>query len=397
MLLTTHTFIDGWSTMEGISRIGVIGTGFIARGFVSALEAQLGLVVSNVLTRTNITERTDFPRQDLLTNSIDELITNSALVVECSGDVIHATDVIDKVMAASLPVVTMDAELHVTTGSYFVRRGFITEAEGDQPGCLAALRDNVVQMGFKPLVYGNVKGFLNHSPTRDEMEFWAKKQNISLDKVISFTDGTKVQIEQALVANGLGTGIAVPGLLGIAAEDVNTGAEALADQAKTLGYPISDYILSSKSPAGVFIAAEHDERQKVYLRNYRLGEGPYYVLLQNFHLCHLEIAKTIKRVLNGGGALLNNTENPTIGVAAIAKRPLAPGDIIRRGIGSFDVRGIAVRIADSPEHVPIGLLANAVVTRHIEPGQQISFDDVEIPESLALHAWRETKQNVSES
>lgn len=184
--------------MERIRRIGVVGTGFIAKGFVMAMEQQRDLAISKVLTRTNVLERTDFHRQDLLTNSVDELTSNSELVVECSGDVIHATDVVDKVMAASLPVVTMDAELHVTTGSYLVRKGFITEAEGDQPGCLAALRENIVHMGFRPLVYGSIKGFLNHSPTRDEMAFWAMKQNISLDKVISFTDGTKVQIEQAL-------------------------------------------------------------------------------------------------------------------------------------------------------------------------------------------------------
>ena len=380
--------------MERISRIGVIGTGFIAKGLVIALEEQPDLIISRVLTRTSVQERTDFPRQDLLTNSIDGLIDNSDLVVECSGDVIHATAVIDKVMSASLPVVTMDSELQVTTGSYFARRGFITEAEGDQPGCLAALKENVIQMGFKPLVYGNIKGFLNHSPTKDEMDFWAKKQNISLDKVTCFTDGTKVQFEQALVANGLGAGIAVPGLLGIVSEDVHTGANALAERAKILGYPISDYILSPKSPPGIFIVAEHAERQKMYLRSYKLGEGTYYVLFQNVHLCHLEIAKTIRRVLNGGGILLNNTKSPAISVAAIAKRPLEPGDIITRGIGSVDVRGIAVRIADNRGHIPIGLLENAVVTRHIKPEQQVSFDDVEIPESLALHAWRDIEQNL---
>jgi len=55
---------------------------------------------------------------------------------------------------------------------------------------------------------------------------------------------------------------------------------------------------------------------------------------------------------------------------------------------------MAVKIAENLGHVPIGLLANAVVTRHIEPGQQISFDDVEVPESLALRAWREIVQDV---
>ncbi len=359
-----------------------------------ALQGHKDMAVSKVLTRTSVHKRTDFPGQDMLTNSINELIDNSDIVVECSGDAIHATEVIDKVMAASLPVITMDSELQVTTGSYFARRGFITEAEGDQPGCLAALRENVIQMGFKPLVYGNIKGVLNQTPTRDEMELWARKQNISLDMVTSFTDGTKVQIEQALVANGLGAGIATPGLLGIATDDIDIATEALIERAKILGYPLSDYVLSRKLPKGVFIVAEHDEDQKAYLTYYGLGEGPYYVLVQNFHLCHLEIVKTIRRVLNGGSVLINNGEKPTINVAAIAKRSLAPGDFIRRGIGSFDVRGTAVRIADSPDHIPIGLLANAVVTKHIKPEQEVSFDDIEIPESLALCVWREIQQNV---
>lgn len=380
--------------MARINRIGIVGTGFIAKGFVMALEKHQDLVASKVLTRTIIKERTDFPRQDLLTNSIDELIDNSDLIVECSGDVIHATDVIHKVMALPLPIVTMDADFHVTAGSYFVRRGIITEAEGDQPGCLAALKEDALQMGFKPLVYGNIKGFLNHSPTKEDMEFWAKKQNLSLQMTTSFTDGTKVQIEQALVANGLGAEIAAPGLLGIVSEDVSTGAKLLANHAKNLGHQISDYILSPRSPPGVFIVAEHDERQKAYLSNYKLGEGPYYVLLRNYHLCHLEIAKTVRKVLNGQGGLLNNSDNPIISVAAVAKRSLVPGEIISRGIGSFDVRGIAVRIADNPDHMPIGLLANAVVAKHIEPEQQISFDDVEIPESLALQAWREINQSI---
>ena len=42
---------------------------------------------------------------------------------------------------AGRPVVTMDSELQVTTGSYFVGQGYITEADGDQPGCLARLHE----------------------------------------------------------------------------------------------------------------------------------------------------------------------------------------------------------------------------------------------------------------
>ncbi len=263
-------------------RIGVVGSGFIARGFVMAMQHVKDLRVTRVLTRTDPRTRKDFPRPELLTNSLDDLIEHADLVVECSGDVLHATEVVHRVLEAGLPVVTMDAEFHITTGSYFVDRGLLTEAEGDQPGCLAALRENILQMGFRPLVYGNIKRFLNHNPTPEEMHFWARKQGITLAQVTAFTDGTKVQIEQALVANGLGADIAVRGMLGIPSPDVEAGARMLADGARRLGHPISDYVLSPGAPAGVFIAAEHDEYQRDYLQYLKLGDGPYYVLLQQF-------------------------------------------------------------------------------------------------------------------
>jgi len=245
-------------------------------------------------------------------------------------------------------------------------------------------------MGFEPVVLGNIKGFLNRTPTEDEMRYWANRQGISLEQVISFTDGPKIQIEQTLVANGLGVSIAQQGMLGIECVDYQDGAKRLAERADNLGIKISDYVLSPKSPAGVFITARHKVEQVPYLRYYKLGEGPYYVLTRPFHLCHLEISKTIKQVLRGEGILLNNGENPQISVATIAKRRLIPGEIVKRGIGSFVVRGEAIKIAENPGHVPIGLVFDVVLKRYVESGQIITFDDIEIPESQALVAWEET-------
>ncbi|MBB6635118.1 NAD(P)-dependent oxidoreductase [Cohnella thailandensis] len=380
--------------MANVKRIGVVGTGLIGRGLIMALENDPDFVISRILTRRDIQTMQGFPSFELLTNSADKLIESSDLIVECSGDVLYGTDVIDKAINASIPVVTMNSELQVTTGSYFARRGLITEAEGDQPGCLAALHENVKQMGFKPLVYGNVKGFLKLDPTEEEMEYWSKRNGTSLEMTTSFTDGTKVQIEQVFVANGLGAGIAEDGLLGVLSDDAHSGGVQLADKARELGYPVSDYILSPKTPPGVFITAEIDERHKDALRYYKMGEGPYYTLLVNYHLCHLEILKTIRRVLSGGGVLLNNGTHPRISAAAVAKQDLYPGHEIKRGIGSFEVRGIAVEIGRHAEHVPIGLLSDAVITRPVREGQILTFDDVEIPNSLALRAWLEIKESV---
>ena len=374
--------------VENTHKIGIIGSGFIASGLAKLLTQHKDYDISGILTRSDVNKRSDFAQNTLLTNSLDDLIEHSDLIVECSGDAIYATETIDRILKASIPVVTMNSEFHVTTGSYFVDKGLITEAEGDQPGVQAILHEEAVEMGFKPLVYANIKGFLNENPTREDMTYWGNRSNLSLEMVTSFTDGTKVEIEQVLVANGLGAGLIKEGLVKLSDDDMLHGGTILADKAKELGYPVSDYLLSAKLPAGVFLIVEHAEDQQDSLRYYKLGEGPYYVLERTYHLCHLEIIKTIKRVLNGGGVLLNNSKNPKFSVAAIAKRDLKPGEKIQKGIGSFDVRGEAVYIEKHPDHVPIGLLADATFIRDVKEGKIVTFGDVTLPESLALDIWR---------
>ncbi len=367
-------------------KIGVSGTGMIARGFLRLIKQHYpDLEISRILTRRPFNSFSDFPLAERLTHSIDDLVDHSDLIVECSGDVFHGTEVIERAFEAGLPVVTVNAELQVTTGSYLAGKGFITEAEGDQPGSLAALHEEALQMGFKPLVYGNMKGYLNHDPTPENMAYWARLQGISIDQTTSFTDGTKVQIEQVVVGNGLGATITRQGLEGIASTNLNDSASVLGMLAERLGQPITDYVIPSGFPAGgVFLVCRHDAEQQQAIEYFKLGRGPYYTLIRPFHLCSLEVGKTVRRVLAGGGVLLNNSTAPTLGVAAIAKRPMRAGELIERGIGGFQFRGEAVKLAEHPDHVPIGLLRKTALKRAVEPGQIITYDDVDILPSRAL-------------
>lgn len=365
-------------------RIGLVGTGFIASGFARLVHHHVSdLTLGAVLTRRPPASVQGFPCTDRFTHSEQELLDKSDLIVECSGDVLHATRIVDIALRAGKPVVTMNSEFHVTTGSYFADKGLLTEAEGDQPGSIAALREEAVMMGFKPLVYGNMKGFLNHHPTPEEMAYWAGKQGISVEQTTSFTDGTKIQIEQALVANGFGGTITRQGMEGPKAADVTKAAIELArGAAERGGQAISDYVLAP-GHAGVFVVGTHDQTEWKALNYLKLGDGPYYVLVRPFHLCQYEIIKTVRRVLNGGGVLLNNSSQPTVSIVGIAKTDLPVGTRIDRAIGGFQVRGEAARIADVRGHVPIGMIQNAVVTRPVSAGQVLSFDDVELPDSLA--------------
>src|SRR5690606_9670507 len=95
-----------------------------------------------------------------------------------------------------------------------------------------------------------------------------------------------------------------------------------------------------------------------------------------------------------GAGVLDNSATPTVSVAAIAKHELQPGTRLEHALGSFDVRGEAVRYVDAPGHVPLGLLSGSVLRRRVEPGQLLTFDDVDIEESPALAAWSEIARNV---
>ncbi|WP_154853246.1 NAD(P)-dependent oxidoreductase [Cyclobacterium xiamenense] len=369
-------------------KVGIVGTGGIGRGLAKLLVRREDMLLSGIVTRRKGRIDDLGVRQDYLTTEVEKVLDASDLIVVSTGDPIYSTEVIQKAFDYKLPVVTMDADTQVVTGSWLSRRGVITEANGDQPGCLAALNKEVVQMGFAPLVYGNIKGFLNQNPSLEDMLFWAQKQGYSLSSVTSFTDGTKLQIEQALIANGLGLDIVQQGLIGYETSDFEKGAFALGEIAHKENKVISDYIISRESPPGVFITASHQEDLAAELRTYKMGDGPFYLLYKPMHLCFFEIPNTILNLVNQGEILLDNGESPSISVGAIAKKNLSAGSIIDKGIGGMEVRGEALEIKVNPEHVPIGLLSKVQLKRNIEQGELITFDDINIPDSLALTAWK---------
>lgn len=371
--------------MPRAKRVGIVGSGFISATLAKLLRALDDLTVSAVLTRRDLDEcASQYPGGFELTDSLQKLIDHSDLVVECSGDAIHATTAISAVLDAQLPVVTMNSEFHVTCGSHFADNPLLTEADGDQPGCTAALREDVLAMGFKPLVYGNMKGYLNHNPTPEDMRFWADKQTYSVAQTTSFTDGTKLQIEQAFCANAFGSGIAQDGLIGERADVFEQGALALAARAADLGHAISDYVIAPGQPGGVFICAAHDsDAVGQMMANIKMGAGPHYVFMRPYHLCAVEIPKTIRRMLGGGSPLMTNSVSPTIGVATVAKRALKAGEVIASGIGGFDVRGVAVRLNAHPDHVPIGLVKSATMRRDVAAGEALRLDDIALPECQA--------------
>ena len=79
--------------------IGIVGTGFIARGLMHALKYRPQIYLSGVLTRRPVSSIADVPvPKKLITHNINKLTRNSDLVVECTGDAVYGTEAAESVM-----------------------------------------------------------------------------------------------------------------------------------------------------------------------------------------------------------------------------------------------------------------------------------------------------------
>ncbi len=374
-------------------RVGISGAGFVARGVFAALSRAPEFAVTGVLTRRPTALSAGAFPAELLTNSREALAERADIVFECSGDTVHAAEVLMCAGEAGAKLVTLCSEAQITVGSAMLARGFwITEAHGDQPGAIAALDIEAREMGFEPLAYVNFKGFHNPDPTPEDMAYWSKRQNSTVRAVTSYTDGTKLQTEQVLVANGLGARIAQQGMIGGDVADL-ADLDYLADAARAIGAPISDYIVHP-AVKGVLMLADNEVAAlnpdysafaKLLTREKRA-----FRLLKPYYLVHLEAAKTLRQIAAGAPPLITNSRNPVATIAAVAKKPLAKGTLIETALGGFDLRGEAVEIAGNEAAVPITLLDGARLTRALAPGEIVTEADVDLPETLAWRLYRET-------
>lgn len=375
-------------------RVGISGSGFVARALWPVLAATPDFTVTGVLTRRPVALSADGFPEAVLTNSADEMIERADIVFECSGDTSHAAEVLMAAGAAGRALVTMNAEAQVTVGTELLHAGFsLTEAHGDQPGASAELAAEVRAIGFTPVAYVNLKGFHDPDPSRESMLYWSEKQKSTLAAVTSYTDGGKMQIEQVLIANGLGAGIARQGMIGGAVDDL-LDLGYLAAEAARIGRPVSDYVVHPKGPKGVLVLATSEDAARTpdysVFSKVRTHDGRAYMLLKPHYFVHAEVPKTLRGVVAGLPPVITNSLAPTVSIGAVAKRAIPAGTRIETGLGGFELRGEAVTIAEAPDAVPITLLDGAVTRHALEPGALVTEADVDVPETLARRLWNRT-------
>lgn len=387
----------------------VAGLGFMGFGFISHLQSKPGLKVAVVLSRrpdqavefltkqglAAVTENAPDKIKDLVkrgiiavTDDLDIIKTyNNSIVFEVTGTVDYGTEIALATYEAGKHLVTMNPELQATVGSqlkklFDSKNLIITDVVGDQPGSLARLITSSKLKGFKPILAGNMKRYMDIHATQKKMKPWADDKGLAVRQTVSFTDGTKQSIEMTLVSNYLGMGLLQAGMKGPRVEQFNQVLNCF-DWDEIPEQGVVDYMIGINLFPGVFIVAEHeDPRQQKYLRYLNMGEGPRYVLFDSYHLCHLEVNETILNVALHGFETINNGLNPTTTTIAIAKFDLKKGDVLD-GIGGDTVYGSIRSASSNGDYLPVGVSHGAVLKRDIPQDAMIRLEDVELPNTAA--------------
>lgn len=395
----------------------IVGIGFMGFGFLSSIRKLPGIRVPLVISR-----RADETKNFLENNGFKAIITDSPskvkkfadqgyicvsddltlirryennIVIEMTGTVDYGSQVAFIALGAKKHVITMNPELQATVGSelkYIAdsKNVVITDVYGDQPGSLTRLISQAKLMGFKILMAGNMKRYLDLYATQEKMAPWAADKGLAVRQTTSFTDGTKQSIEMNLVANYYGMKVLKRGMVGPEVSDVKEVLEKF-DWDNLPKEGVVDYVIGKTLFPGIFIVAEHtDPNQKKYLRYLGLGDGPRYVLFEPYHLCHLEVVQTIAKVALFGQETIDNTTNPITKTVSIAKQNLAKGQKLD-GIGGDTVYGMVDNIENCEDLLPVGLTHNAIMRNDIEKDAPIKISDVILPVNTATRLTGLTK------
>ena len=417
--------LERWASAGGEARVAVVGAGFVGRGLIHRLERTPGMAPALVVNRTPETaircfELAGRDRTSIVLSDdpavIEEAVTDNRpvvtsvaevleelrcieVVVEATGAMDYGARVILGALRSGKDVVSMNAELDATIG-YLLheearRAGAVyTIADGDQPGVLLRQISFVAGMGFEIVAAVNCKRNLDIHQNPTDSAPYAARDGTSPLMTTAFGDGTKLQIENAVVANATGLIPERRGMHGIA----TTLEHAVRDVVSALSSSgVVEYTLGGDFGGGVLvIGRSNDPTVAPYMRYSKLGEGPDYLFFRPYHLLHFEVPLTIADVVLDRQSLSLPAGSPHAEVVTVAKRPLEPGERLD-GIGGYACYGHVDTVERARGFLPIGLAEHAQVVRAVAQDEPVALDAVELDADAELVRLRAIQDDMVRS
>ena len=417
MVTFASSRLEAWHAEGGRARPAIVGAGFIGRGLAYHLARTPGmqppLIVNRTVARAHrVLVDAGYAPSSIVISDAPEVLgqalaegrpavtSDVSLVTELDVDVLveatgamgYGVEAMLTALRAGIHVVSLNAEVdallgHLLHAEAAAGGAVYTIADGDQPGVLLRMLDEVRGFGLRPVGTVNCKRNLDVHQDPERSRAYAARDNTSVAMTTAFGDGTKMHIENVVVANVTGL---LPRPLGT--DGVRTTVAEIADDVATLGWDPGwvHYTLGGDFAGGVVVLAASDqpELDAPYLRYGKLGGGPLYPFFRPYHLIHLEVPATILQVVAERRPLGEPTSLPVADCVAIAKRDLMAGQTLE-GIGGGACYGVAAPTSETGDLLPVGLAEHATLVRPVARDAPIRRHDVELDDTAELVRLRQ--------
>lgn len=366
----------------------------MGKGIVQVIQKSedMDVVAIADINPTALEKTSVFLSKDALvtTKPIEVLTTKPDVLVEATPTILEAALLVRRALEQKTHVVLMNGEVDQTFGRLLAKEAedngvILTSDAGDQHGVLVRMINDIRSMGFEIVIAGNNKGFLDRYANPESIKEEAAKRRLSLDQCTAYTDGTKLAIEMALVANALNLNILQTGMTGPRVDHVNEALKAFdLERALELG-GVVDYVLGAQPGGSVFVIGHSDDPEDLFYMNYyKMGEGPYYLFMRPYHLCHYETPLAIRNIMKFHESILVQKKR-VLEVGCRAKINLHAGTKLE-GIGGHHLYGVL----EKPKNLSVGMAEGTVLIKSKKKDEAIGWDDVKFPKNdprLAL--WEE--------
>jgi predicted homoserine dehydrogenase-like protein len=368
--------------------VGLVGAGFMGSAVMHCLRGLPGVRLVGVATRTPERAEAQLRREDGAGQPIPVVTADASaicsarsvdVVIEATGSVNYGAEVVLEAIQNRKHVVLMNMTLDATVGPILRARAdeaevVFTQTDGDEPGVAMNLLRLVRQLGCKPVMAGNIKGFYDRYRTPETQREFAASVGQDPQMVASFADGTKLALETTVLANATGFGVRQRGMTGFRCQHVRDLAGLVAAD-ELLESPVVDFVLGAEPGSGAFVVGhDPDPSGAEYMRYFKMGDGPLYVFYTPFHLPHREVGLTAARAALFADAAVTPAGAPVCEAITIAKRDLQPGEILD-GPGGFMTYGLTENAETSRRDglLPIGLSEGRRLVQAVAKDDALTF------------------------
>ena len=307
------------------------------------------------------------------------------VVVEATGHVEFGTRVAYEAIHSGKHVVLLGAEVDASVGPILKvhadRAGVVyTYTDGDEPGVGMNLYRFLEGIGYRPVLMGQLKGFLDRYRNPDTQLGFAERYAQNPAVMASFADGSKLALEAAIMGNATGFVPQVRGMRGYPCDHVK---DMLAEFEPAIfeGQGFVEYALGAEPHTGAFVICHNDHPMKRQLMSYlKMGDGPLYMFYTPYHLPPWQITDSISRAVLFNDATIAPLGRPVCDTIAYAKKDLKAGEVLD-GMGGFTCYGLVERfdICHRENFVPIALSLDCRLVRDVAKDRAITYSDVELP------------------